>query len=130
MPLRRGAAGRGAVALRGVLAAGRRGDGLWRPGARHDGGAIPEVIGRDGETGFLVPPGDPEALAAGIRRALDAPELSAKVGEAGRRRVLERFTWRETARGTAEYYEAVIARKAGLRGPIELPGMLAGEAAC
>ncbi|HVM40242.1 MAG TPA: glycosyltransferase family 4 protein [Acidimicrobiia bacterium] len=94
------------------------------------GGAIPEVIGRDGETGFLVPPGDPEALAAGIRRALDAPELSAKVGEAGRRRVLERFTWRETARGTAEYYEAVIARKAGLRGPIELPGMLAGEAAC
>jgi glycosyltransferase involved in cell wall biosynthesis len=92
------------------------------------GGAIPEVLGRDGETGFLVPPGDPEALAAGIKRALDDPAARARVGEAGRRRALDSFTWRATARGTAEHYEAVIAHHAGLTGPIALPGVRAPHA--
>ncbi len=99
------------------------------------GGAIPEVLGRDGETGLLVPPGDPEALAAGIHRALDAPDLRERVGAAGRRRVLERFTWRATAEGTAHYYRAVLAHHAGLSGPLPdgpatLAPNLAGIAAC
>lgn len=95
------------------------------------GGAIPEVLGNDGETGLLVPPGDPEALAAGIIRALDAPRLRERVGAAGRRRALEKFTWRATAEGTAYYYRAVIAHTAGLDrplepGPVELPPALTG----
>ncbi|HMD44922.1 MAG TPA: glycosyltransferase family 4 protein [Acidimicrobiales bacterium] len=73
------------------------------------GGALPEVVGRDGETGILVAPDDPAALAAGITRLLDDPELAARIGAAGRQRVLGRFTWQVTARGTAECYETLMA---------------------
>jgi glycosyltransferase involved in cell wall biosynthesis len=47
----------------------------------------------DGVTGFIVPPGDPEALAERIETLLDDPQLRAAMGRAGRRRVLERYTW-------------------------------------
>lgn len=100
------------------------------------GGAIPEVIGPDGETGLLVAPGDAEALAGGIKRALDDAELRARVGAAGRQRALNSFTWRATAEGTAHYYEAVIAHAAGLDGPVpqgrpaQLGSSLMGQAAC
>ena len=73
------------------------------------GGAVPEVVGEDGITGLLVAPGDPEALAGAIRQFLDDPELRARIGDAGRRRVLERFTWRKTALGTLEHYRALLA---------------------
>jgi len=73
------------------------------------GGALPEVVGRDGDTGLLVPPGDPAALADGLLRLLGDEPLRARLGAAGRRRVLERFTWRATAVGTAEQYEALLA---------------------
>jgi glycosyltransferase involved in cell wall biosynthesis len=73
------------------------------------GGALPEVVGTDGETGLLVPPDDPEALAAGIRRIMDDEALASRLGQGGRARVLGRFTWEATARGTAEQYRAVLA---------------------
>ncbi len=73
------------------------------------GGALPEVVGVDGETALLVPPDDPDALAAAIGRLLDDDVLRAALGAAGRRRVLDRFTWEVTAKGTAECYEAVLA---------------------
>ena len=76
------------------------------------GGALPEVVGTDGETGLLVPPGDVGALAAAIGRALDDPDLRDRIAEAGRRRVLERFTWRATAEGTVEEYRRVLANRA------------------
>ncbi len=72
------------------------------------GGALPEVVGTDGETGLLVPPDDPEALAAAIRRIMDDDEFAARLGEGGRARVLDRFTWEATARGTAEQYAVVL----------------------
>jgi glycosyltransferase involved in cell wall biosynthesis len=72
------------------------------------GGAVPEVIGTDDETGLLVPPGDPDALAAAIRRALGDPPLRARIGRAGRERVLANFTWRQTALGTVENYRALL----------------------
>jgi glycosyltransferase involved in cell wall biosynthesis len=75
------------------------------------GGAIPEVVGTDGETGFLVPPGDSEALAAKIAYALDHPELRAKVGMAGRARVGEHWSWRHTADKTVEQYRALLAER-------------------
>ena len=40
------------------------------------GGALPEVVGTDGETGLLVPPDDPGALAAAIGRLLDDPDVA------------------------------------------------------
>ena len=81
------------------------------------GGALPEVVGDDGETGLLVPPGDPEALAVAIGPVLDDPELAGRLSEAGRRRVLERFTWQACAAATAESYRWTIEhhRAAGRR---------------
>lgn len=72
------------------------------------GGALPEVVGRDGETGLLVRPGDPEALASAISRLLDDRGLRQRLGSAGRRRVMSRFTWAVTAQGTAACYEALL----------------------
>ena len=73
------------------------------------GGALPEVTGTHGETCFQVPTGDSEALAAGIRTALDAPEARARVGEAGRQRVIDQWSWRHTALRTVEQYQALLA---------------------
>jgi MMP alpha-(1->4)-mannosyltransferase len=72
------------------------------------GGALPEVVGRDGETGLLVRPDDPGALAAAIVRLLDDPSLRQRLGAAGRERVLHRFTWQVTAQGTAACYAALL----------------------
>ncbi|WP_055589201.1 glycosyltransferase family 4 protein [Peterkaempfera griseoplana] len=79
------------------------------------GGAIPEVAGRHGETCLAVPPGDPGALAAALGRLLDEPELRARIGAAGRERVLAHFTWERAAALTAERYRAAIATGAGQR---------------
>ena len=72
------------------------------------GGALPEVVGIDGETGLLVPPDDPGALAEAIGRLLDDDALRARIGAAGRERVLGRFTWQVTAEGTANQYRALL----------------------
>ncbi len=73
------------------------------------GGALPEVVGTDNDTALLVPPGDSEALATAIGRALDDSELRARIGAAGRKRVIDRWTWRHTAVGTVEHYRALLA---------------------
>ena len=72
------------------------------------GGALPEVVGEDGVTGLLVPPADPGALALAIGRILDDGGLRAKLSEAGRRRILERFTWQACAATTAEHYQWTV----------------------
>ncbi|MGW4514270.1 glycosyltransferase family 4 protein [Streptomyces sp. NPDC004393] len=77
------------------------------------GGAIPEVAGPDGETCLAVPPGDAGALAAGLSRLLGDPELRARLGAAGRRRVLRHFTWAKAAQGTVTRYREAIAAAAG-----------------
>jgi glycosyltransferase involved in cell wall biosynthesis len=72
------------------------------------GGALPEVIGRDGETGFLVPPGNADALAAAIASALDDPAARARIGAAGRQRVVDQWSWRTTAARTVEQYRELL----------------------
>jgi glycosyltransferase involved in cell wall biosynthesis len=54
-------------------------------------GGTPELV-IDGETGVLVPPGDPGALAAALGKVLADPELARRLGEAGRSRVLASFS--------------------------------------
>ncbi len=75
------------------------------------GGAIPEVAGKDGETCLSVPPGDAGALAAALGRLLGDSGLRARLGAAGRERVLRRFTWEQAARGTVAHYRAAIAAR-------------------
>ncbi len=72
------------------------------------GGALPEVVGPDGEAALLVEPNDPDALVGAIRRLLDDPALRAAMGARGRERVMARFTWQVTARGTAACYDAIL----------------------
>ncbi|MEU4620695.1 glycosyltransferase family 4 protein [Actinoplanes sp. NPDC023801] len=72
-------------------------------------GALPEVTGPDGLVSLHVPPGDAEALSAAIGRLLDDEPLRRRLGAAGRRRVVEHFTWRRTAIRTAEWYADAIA---------------------
>ncbi len=74
-----------------------------------DGGALPEVTGADGDTVFRCRKGDADDLARAIRGALDNPELRAQVGEAGRQRVVERWTWKRCAELTVEQYREVLA---------------------
>lgn len=51
-----------------------------------------------GETGLLVPPGDPDALAAALRELLSNPRRSAAMGLAGTQFVRARFSWQRNAR--------------------------------
>ena len=74
-----------------------------------DGGALPEVTGTDGDTVLQCPAGDKDALAATIARGLDDAELRARIGAAGRQRVLDRWTWTLCAKQTVEQYREVLA---------------------
>lgn len=83
-------------------------------------GGIPEVV-VDGETGVLVPvefepdepmaPADPDRLAAHLATAINAlmadPERRAAMGEAGRRRAIENFSWSTIADRTVELYRSL-----------------------
>lgn len=77
-----------------------------------DGGALPEVTGKDNDTVLGCVAGDAEALAATIRRGLDDAELRARVGAAGRQRVAERWSWVHCAELTVEQYREVLAMPA------------------
>jgi glycosyltransferase involved in cell wall biosynthesis len=69
-------------------------------------GGIPEIM-EDGRTGILVARGDAEALAQAIGKVIDDPALARAMGEAGRQRMLERFTWEASSRRLADLIESV-----------------------
>lgn len=73
-----------------------------------DGGALPEVTGRDNDTVLSCPAGDADALAAAIRRGLDDAVLRERIGAAGRQRVVERWSWRHCAELTVAQYREVL----------------------
>ena len=66
---------------------------------------------KDGETGFLVPPRDPEALAARLQQMLNQPELCMQMGLAARQRVKRDFTWSITSMRTGALYETLLAER-------------------
>jgi glycosyltransferase involved in cell wall biosynthesis len=74
------------------------------------GGAIPEVVGDDGSTAALVPPADVHALVHAIGELLDDAVRRASIGAAGRRHAVERYSWEQTARQTAELYHELLER--------------------
>jgi glycosyltransferase involved in cell wall biosynthesis len=73
-------------------------------------GALPDLVS-EGKTGLLVPPADPAALAAALRRLLAAPGLAAEMGQAGRSRASERFGIEQQAAALAAIYETLLLRR-------------------
>jgi glycosyltransferase involved in cell wall biosynthesis len=75
-------------------------------------GAFKEIV-EHGVSGWLVPPSSPEALAGAIRMLWNDPDLRQRLGEGGRRRIVEKFNWRKAAEETVAVYEEVVpARRA------------------
>jgi len=79
-------------------------NGLPVVGAR--AGGVPAVIA-DGEDGYLVPFGDVAALADRLACLLADQTLAQRLGESGRRKVMERYTWERAYAATRAVYEAV-----------------------
>jgi glycosyltransferase involved in cell wall biosynthesis len=92
--------GFGLVALEAALAA--------RPVVASRVEGIPEVV-VDGETGLLVPPGDPDALAAAIERLLADPERARALGARARDLAIQRFGVERCVDGYVEVYERIVA---------------------
>jgi len=72
-------------------------------------GGTPEIV-VDGETGVLVPPRDPEALAEALRALVADPERAQRLGEAGYARVAGRFTVERMTTRVLEVYDEVAGR--------------------
>jgi glycosyltransferase involved in cell wall biosynthesis len=70
------------------------------------GGIKSTVI--DGETGFLVPPRDPAALAERLAWLHHHPKIAQRLGWAGMHRAYRHYTWRKVAARIADIYEAAI----------------------
>lgn len=71
------------------------------------GGLLSTVL--DGQTGFLVPPNDPSALAARLAQLQRDPSLAQRMGWTGLRRAHRHFTWARVALQVASVYRAVLA---------------------
>ena len=71
------------------------------------GGLLDLVV--DGETGLLVPPRDVDALRSALERLLGDAALRKRLGEAGRARIREHFTWPAVTDATIQAYEDALA---------------------
>src|SRR5438876_8916005 len=80
---------------------------LKKPVVATDGGGTRELV-VEGETGFLVPPGKPEALAAKIEYLLDNPDDARRMGEAGAARLRCEFSIARMIEKTVNLYEAAM----------------------
>jgi glycosyltransferase involved in cell wall biosynthesis len=92
-----------------------------RPALGTSAGGIPEAI-EDGETGFLVPPRDEQAMADKLVLLLKDDARRAQMGDAGLRRVRARFTAERMVARTLAVYErlADTVREAGIANPSAL----------
>jgi glycosyltransferase involved in cell wall biosynthesis len=73
-------------------------------------GGVPDVI-QDGQTGLLVPPGDPIALAGALERMAREPALRARLAAAGRRSVADRFGRQRLVRDIDALYQRLLKKR-------------------
>jgi starch synthase len=62
----------------------------------------------EGVTGLLTKPQDPSDLAAKVNTLLADPQRAREMGQAGRKRVLEEFSWRAVAERLEEVYRCLV----------------------
>lgn len=82
-----------------------------RPMVATSVGGNPELI-RDGETGFLVPTRDPQAIAEGLQRIIDDPALAKSMGLQAKARMAERFSVEAMVSETERLYDELVAEAA------------------
>jgi glycosyltransferase involved in cell wall biosynthesis len=87
---------------------------LRKPVVATDGGGMRELV-VDGETGFLVPSGKVEALAARIEYLLDTPGEAKRMGEAGEARLRNVFSIRGMVEKTVQLYAVAVAAQSPRR---------------
>lgn len=63
---------------------------------------------RDSENGLLVPPGNPDSIADAVCRLLNEPALAQRVGQAGRKSVIDRFSIKRMVEKTGDLYESLL----------------------
>jgi glycosyltransferase involved in cell wall biosynthesis len=80
------------------------------PVVASDVGGVPEVVA-EGETGLLVPPGDPQRLAEALGRLLGDPALRGRLGQAGRIRVAEHFDLAKVQQAHLDLYSRMLAAR-------------------
>ena len=80
-------------------------------------GGLPDMV-HDGESGILVPPSDPVALAAAIRRVCSDPAFLRQLAAGAGARATGELSWRNIAQATAAVYRAAIAARAGESAPL------------
>jgi glycosyltransferase involved in cell wall biosynthesis len=80
---------------------------MKRPVVASNVGGIPEVV-IDGETGFLVPPKNPEAIAEEVTFLLKNPQRAEEMGEKGYQRIKSYFTLEKMAREHEKIYESLL----------------------
>jgi colanic acid/amylovoran biosynthesis glycosyltransferase len=90
------------------------GQAMARPVVCTDAGGLPENV-VDGETGFVVPRRDPDAMAQKLALLAADPGLRKRMGEAGRRRVVERFDRSRQVDSFVQFYHRVLERHQGFR---------------
>jgi glycosyltransferase involved in cell wall biosynthesis len=78
-------------------------------------GALPEVVGDDGECARLVRPADVDELTAVLGELLDSPLERRRLGAAGRQRAVDVFSWESVAAQTVSVYE-IARERVGVRG--------------
>jgi glycosyltransferase involved in cell wall biosynthesis len=81
-----------------------------KPVVATDVGGVCESV-RDGETGFLVPPADPEQLADRYLRLIHNPDMREKMGKAGRKLALEEFSIKTLTDKTEKVYYDLLGMK-------------------
>lgn len=81
---------------------------LSRPVVVTDVGDLAAAV-EDGETGIVVPPGDAEKLADAIVRVLGDPDLAARMGAEGRRRLFDTSPWESVAGLSVSLYRSLLA---------------------
>src|SRR5262249_23491958 len=85
---------------------------LRKPVVATDGGGTRELV-VDGETGFLVPPQNPDALATKIEYLLDHPDIARRMGEAGETRLRGAFSLTRMVEVTIQLYQLAMANAKG-----------------